>query len=148
MKKIVGLIFIIFFFIGCIQHEMAIHDMIHDMKKIQLSNNKNQINILWYKGSDKNYHYFAYVYSMTGTKHYNIRKGEMIIEKELALTADSTRWIRIKKIDDVWFASRKYNDVWKKELKGISIMLNKELKKRDDIYEFDTQTKGPKNDPK
>lgn len=108
-------------FLGCINHNVDPEILVKDMKNIQKNSRNANINLLWYKGSDSSFHYFAYVYSMTGTKHYKVLKEKLVIKQTFDLTDDSTKWSSVKNIDDVWFSSYKDNDIWIEEKKGISI---------------------------
>ena len=124
MKISISLFLALFFLLGCVYHQMDTRSMIKDMKHIQKTDRHVHINILWYIGTDSEFHYFGYVYSMTGRKDYKVLKNEITIAKEIELTDDSSKWVLIRKIDDMWSSSRKYSNVWEEDKEGINIKYN------------------------
>lgn len=96
---------------------------------MEIKSNKSAIiNILWYDGTDKEFDYFAYVYSMTGTKRYKVPTDQLIIEDKFAFTEDNELSIRINKIGNKWTASRLNLEtgVWEPDNEGISIEIKPE----------------------
>src|SRR3954468_4554877 len=82
---------------GCKHREVSALEMTADMQAIR-SGKSAIINILWYQGSDARFDYFAYVYSMTGTKSYKVPTGQFILKDHPAFTDDSDKWVRIWEI--------------------------------------------------
>ncbi|MCP4494126.1 MAG: hypothetical protein GY820_43510 [Gammaproteobacteria bacterium] len=103
--------------------------MLVDMNYLRTGKNAH-INILWYEGTDDKFDYFGYVYSMTGSKGYKIPKGQLIIEKTFSYTDDSTKWVLVKEIDDIWSASRLYwrTETWVPDSESMSNGINIKLK--------------------
>jgi len=118
------LIMVAVFLSGCEHREMGAHKMIADMQDIR-SGKSAIISILWYQGSEARFDYFAYVYSMTGTKGYKVPVGQFVLKDRLAFTDDSNKWVRIKEINGVWSADRLYDGVWIADRDGIIIQVKR-----------------------
>ena len=118
------LVMVAVFSSGCVHREMSAHKMIADMQEIRFGKSAI-INILWYQGSDARFDYFAYVYSMSGTKNYKVSLGQFVLKDQLAFTDDSDKWVRIKEINGVWSADRLYDGVWIADREGIGIQVKR-----------------------
>lgn len=108
---------------GCLYHKVSARQMIADMNEIKSGKNAI-ISILWYQGSDADFDYFAYVYSMTGTKNFKVPVGDLSLPRT-KFTDDESHWVAIRTIDEAWSASRlrMSKGVWEKDSEGISIQL-------------------------
>lgn len=82
---------------------------------------RSHINIIWYRGTKDGFHYLSHVYEMFGSKNYKIRSESLFIETTFELTSDSSKFVRISSISDKWLASRKNDEIWEREDKGVSV---------------------------
>lgn len=129
MKNRIGIIAVMALLVSvlsaCVYHQSNAKDMVDDMIKIR-EEKKSIVSILWYNGSDSNFDYFGYVYSMTGTTRYKVPLGQLVMNERFYLTDDDTKWVQIREIKGVWSASRLdiSKGVWQEDKEGISIRLN------------------------
>lgn len=123
---VIALVIITTFLTACVFHKVSAREMIASMHEIN-SGKRAEINLLWYEGSDSEFDYFGYVYSMTGTKNFKVPVGELTLQR-MNLTDDDSKWVRIRDISGVWSASWLYNGKWEADEKGIGIQLGTESK--------------------
>lgn len=123
LKSVAFALAVLVFLSGCVNHRISAREMIANMNEIN-SGERAEINILWYKGSDAEFDYFGYVYSMTGSRSFKVPTGEFIVPR-MDITDDETKWVRVKHIRGLWSASWRYEGKWEPDETGITIWLAK-----------------------